>query len=342
MMSSNAVIAVDSGEIPAPVTESLVTPPPTTPPILRVLAPVRPLVSTLPAPPEENEDLESEETDEGALTKLNFKQVNKQVRNAYVYKEINNSMICDIIAMYLKGQKILYTEAKTVCEQRLNYLMMPCIFTTAVCTILSLVLKEYSYGPTIVSSLNGFTAFILAVINYLKLDAKAEAHRVAAYKFDKLQSYMEFNSGKILFDPKASNELVKIIQDTENNVREIKETNQFILPEKIRYDYPNLYNMNVFSEVKKISNRESMYVNRLKDVMNSLVPIYNGECIFGMDAATVNTERLRLEAEQKQLLEHLIRIKDDYLKIDQEFEKEMKRHRERIGRHCDFCGWLKT
>lgn len=345
MSTEATLVPVGNAEsVATPETILTAAPPETTasqPPFLRVLAPVRPLPSS--SAPEDDSD-QSTETDESgaALTKLNFKQVNKRVRNAYVYKEINNSTICDIIAMYLKGQKILYTEAKTVCEQRLNWLMLPCIFTTAVCTILSLVLKEYSYGPTIVSSLNGFTAFILAVINYLKLDAKAEAHRVAAYKFDKLQSYMEFNSGKILFDPKASNELVKILQDTENNVREIKETNQFILPEKIRYDYPNLYNINVFSEVKKITNRESMYVNRLKDVMNELVPIYNGAGVFGKDEAGVYAERQRLEKEQKQLLEHLIQIKDEYLKIDQEFEKEMRRHRERLGRHCDVCSWLKT
>ena len=207
------------------------------------------------------------------ITKYTYKQIETKFQKNYIDRETNNSTICDIIAMYLKGQKILYTEAKTVCEQRLNYLMLPAIFITAVCTILSLVIKDYQHGPTIVSSLNGFTAFILSLINYLKLDAKAEAHRTSAYKFDKLQSTMEFNSGRILFDEKASKELIQMIQNVETNVKEIKETNQFILPEKIRYTYPNLYNMNVFAEVKKIGNKEMLHMSKLTNVMNESLEI---------------------------------------------------------------------
>ena len=70
-----------------------------------------------------------------------FRDVDTTIKEAFNYKESNSSMICDIIAMYLKGQKILYTEAKTLCEQRLNYLMIPTIVITAICTVISAVLK---------------------------------------------------------------------------------------------------------------------------------------------------------------------------------------------------------
>ena len=59
----------------------------------------------------------------------------------------------DVIAMYLGGQKILYTEAKTYCEQHLNYLMLSAIFITAACSILSVVLQESTVGPILVSGL---------------------------------------------------------------------------------------------------------------------------------------------------------------------------------------------
>jgi hypothetical protein len=170
--------------------------------------------------------------------------------------------------MYLKGQKILYIEAKTLCEQRLSYLMLPTICITAICSVISIALKEYQYGALIVSSLNALNFFFLNLINYLKLDAKAEAHRVSAYKFDRIQSKLEFNSGKILFIKGASKELEKLINETQNDVREIKETNQFVLPEDIRHNYPRLNTINVFSEVKKIQFEEIMLVNQLKDIMN--------------------------------------------------------------------------
>jgi len=71
--------------------------------------------------------------------------------------------------------------------------MLPAIFFTVVCTISNLLLKDFNFGPLISSILNGLVTFILSIISYLKLDARSEAHRTSAYKFDKLISYVEFN-----------------------------------------------------------------------------------------------------------------------------------------------------
>jgi hypothetical protein len=269
-----------------------------------------------------------------------FREVDGMVDKAYKYPESNNSLICDILAMYLKGQKILYTEAKTHCEQRLNFLMLPAIFITALCTILSLVLKDLDYGPTIVSSLNGANAFILALVNYLKLDARAEAHRVSAYKFDKCQSYVEFNSGKILFETAASEELGEIIKKVQHDVEEIKETNQFILPEAIRYQYPRLHNMNVFAEVKHIQNREMRATNELKDMWNDELELKR----LAAERALTTEEQARVATLKDQIrrqTDRILRILDEYAKIDEQFEVEMRAHRERARRRCGLCDWLK-
>lgn len=271
-----------------------------------------------------------------------YRQVDDMLKEAFNYKESNNSMICDIIAMYLKGQKILYTEAKTLCEQRLNYLMLPTICITAICTVISVVLKEYPFSSTIVSSLNGLNFFFLTLINYLKLDAKAEAHRVAAYKFDKTQSRLEFSSGKILFISGESKELPKIIADTEKDVREIKETNQFILPESIRYNYPKLTNINVFAEVKKIQSLETKLINTLKDTLNEHVnlqlKIKNDNPPLPSDVAKLEF----LDKRRNELTNEIILIKDKYLDIDDQFEDEMKEQREKISKRFQICGCLKT
>ena len=275
-----------------------------------------------------------------------FKDVDDIIQETYNLPESSYSTICDIMAMYLAGQKILYTEAKTYCEQHLNFLMLPAIAITALCTILSLVLKELSYGATIVSSLNGINAFILALINYLKLDAKAEAHRTSAYKFDKIQAKLVFNSGKILFIASAKDNLGKLIEETENDVRDIKETNQFILPEHVRFNYPNLYSMNVFVEVKKIQNLEMMYINELKDIFNDIY-----DCKTSIQKAVTEDKEPeeddlshlgRLEGDYKMKMNKILELKNNYLTIDSKFDKEMKTHRERVKRSWGVCGWLKT
>ncbi len=304
---------------------SLVRPP--TPPFMRVRA-------ITPSTPRSNQTYEHSQTTqtnpEDPLP-LTYKHVESFLDTQYNSDNSNKSVICDIIAMYLKGQKILYTEAKTVCEQRMNYLMLPAIFITSLCTILSLVLKDQSYGPTIVSSFNGFNAFLLAVISYLKLDAKAEAHRTSAYKFDKLQSELEFSSGKSLFTTMTYENMMTIINNTETNVKDIKETNKFILPEDIRMQYPKLCNMNVFAEVKRVQNTEMALTNRLKDVMKQL-----------LDPTLTPSRKEELKMLESSLTQDIIALKDDYLLIDDLFEEEMRDQRERLGRSCQPFGWLKT
>ena len=197
-----------------------------------------------------------------------------------------------------------------------------------------------------VSILNGINAFLLALINYLKLDARSEAHRTAAYKFDKLQSYMEFNSGRLLFDGfngKASERLLEILQKVENDVREIKETNQFILPEKIRYTYSKLYSTNVFAEVKKIQNKETLHINKMKDYMNKILSLEAPTSIEGgRPNDKIQAQIDYLDALRRAEIEEVLKIKNEYLKLDLLFEDELKQHRESFRRHCDFCGWLKS
>jgi hypothetical protein len=273
---------------------------------------------------------------------VGYREVDEMLKEAFNYKESNSSMICDIIAMYLKGQKILYTEAKTLCEQRLNSLMLPTICITAICAVISVVLKEYPFSSTVVSSLNGVNFFFLTLINYLKLDAKAEAHRVSAYKFDKIQSRLEFASGKILFIVGEAKELPKIINDTEKDVREIKETNQFILPEYIRYNFPKLVNMNIFAEVKKIQNEETELINALKDVLNDDVNLR----LKIQSTPTPLVEDLEkqktLDNKKKILTDGIIRMKNKYLAIDELYEKELKELRQKFSKKYQICGCLKT
>ena len=56
----------------------------------------------------------------------------------------------------------------------------------------------------------------------------------------------------------------------EDKIADIKETNQFIIPRRIRYTYPLLYNTNVFSLIKKIDDYRAKTLTDLKNVKNEL------------------------------------------------------------------------
>lgn len=133
------------------------------------------------------------------------------------------STTLDIIAIYLRGQKILHLESKSYCEYYLYRLMLPTIFISSICSVVSGILNEYKYAAIAVSCLTAFNSFILSIITYLKLDAQAEAHKTSAYSFDQLQSLCEFTSGKILLSNKQNYDDYDITNNaTDTNHKSIK------------------------------------------------------------------------------------------------------------------------
>jgi len=278
-------------------------------------------------------------------SKIGFKDVNKFIVSTYNPNNVNNSNILDIIGVYVKGQKILYTEAKTTCEQRLSFLMLPSIFFTVVCSISNLLLRDYKYNNLITSVLNGAIAFILAVINYLKLDARAEAHRGSAYKYDKLLSYIEFQSAKQLFLTESKNNMYDIVETIEKNISEIKETNQFVLPEIIRYNFPKLSNSNLFTEVKKIGTTEMLFINDLSNIMRD---IYNEkEIIKKNNAEKKDTDQnianlAILTSNYDNKIVEILKLKEAYTKLDKDIKEELDKYSARNKWRPRFLNWLKV
>jgi hypothetical protein len=273
------------------------------------------------------------------------------------------SISLDIVAIYLKGQKILYTEAKTFCEQQLNFLMMPAIFISALTTVLSLALEKTSFGSILISSLTAVNSFVLAIISYLKLDAKSEAHKTSAYQFDKLQSKCEFGSGRVIFFSKAKylkggdsviNEQYKsvfdLIDEIELKVTEIKDMNKFILPERVRRSLANLYGVNVFSAVKSFLTSEK-YLKAELDRCIEIQKKYNDEILkigVSIEERQKNRDliytwnvnmRMKRDIERK-----LIEERENYMKLDRSMLNDISsKHVNQMDCCCcSCCGWLKT
>ena len=134
--------------------------------------------------------------------KLSYADVRRQMTESYEQDLPHRySSALDILASYLKGQKTVYMEARNTTVSGLNCLMLPAIFMSALVSVLQSPLSECgapSWGPVALAGLSAYVAFLLAIVNYLKLDAAAEAHKISAHQYDKLQSYVEFQSGNVL------------------------------------------------------------------------------------------------------------------------------------------------
>jgi hypothetical protein len=274
-----------------------------------------------------------------------FRQFKDEIEKVFVDVQSNKSAALDIIASYLRGQKIIYIESKTHCEQSLYLLMFPTIFISSLLTVLSLALEAAPYGHIIVSGFGALNTFILGLVSYLKLDAKTEAHKTTAYQFDKLQTQCEFYSGKTLFF--NDTETIGVVEEVESKVSEIKDNNQFIVPESVRCRFPILYSTNIFTEVKKIGTRENLVKHRLCVVYAALDKLRQ-ENELGDNESVLIMEDMghctieNLEAKKNDFMAEYLDIQKDYLDLNAELNKEIGTQLRRSQRSCGLCRWLKT
>ncbi len=263
----------------------------------------------------------------------------------------------DILGTYIKGQRILYTESKVYCEQQLNMLMLPAIFISSLCTLLSMALQDIVAGPYVVAALTAINSFILALISYLKLDAKAEAHKTSAYQYDKLRTICEFNSGKIMFFiqkedwQKVKQDIMKLVEDIQNKLEEVKDTNKFILPQYIRHNFPELYSQNLFSNVKKLQIDELLLLTDLRSTECNLMDVEARIKLIETGKVRYDVQQLEDEIKyrwqerdvrngiRKKIIEH----RKLYMQLEDDYKKEIKAFVDTVNKtryRC--CSWLKT
>lgn len=131
--------------------------------------------------------------------KLSYETVQRRINATYEQDIVHRySSALDVLASYIKGHKIIYMESQSYMTRYLNYMMFPAIFVSAVSAVIQSPFQCSEYGEIILASISAFVAFLLSIVNYMKLDAKSEAHKISAHQYDKLQSYVEFQSGQVL------------------------------------------------------------------------------------------------------------------------------------------------
>ena len=183
----------------------------------------------------------------------------------------------DIISSYLNSQKLIYMESSHYTSKWLNMLMVPTILISASASVISGTNEYIPHASLIISSITAFSAFLLAIINYLKLDAASEAHRISAHQYDKLQTHVMFFSGKTLLFSEASfsfhtfhDRLVKKQLEAKTQVLSSLDEDMNILKDNFKDKRISVKGdiINIKTEINKVNIEYQILIEQFKNILS--------------------------------------------------------------------------
>lgn len=236
----------------------------------------------------------------------------------------------DILTTYLRGQKHLYTLAKTVTEQKLNGLTILSLALSASVAIFAPFIQDFSWSGGLISALNAVVTLLITLINYLKLESTVESFLHLANQYDKLESSLEMVSGKLTFmnnDSDKNKLVLSKMRDVEKKIQELKEWNQVFLPSDIKRRFPIICYINIFSFIQRMDSYKKTLIIKLKDIKNEIRYILNRRSrgVTGPDLAHINQRLAFLMNVKEKVKEELMHYRSAYGTIDEIFTREIKR-----------------
>ena len=264
--------------------------------------------------------------------KVTYEDVERSLEKYYDSDKLYSSEL-DILTTYMKGQKNIYSQAKHLCQRKLNCLMFPSLFFSAFVTIIGPFVDCNPWSTAFTAGLNAIVALFISMINYLKFESAIEVYLQAANNYDKLQTTLELMHSKLMFmtnDTEKSRLVLDKFGEIENKITEMKLSNTILLPEEIKALFPIICHINIFSFIKKNEIYKKELIEKLCDISNEIQYIlYKWKTNPCYDASSSNilnekTRLVYLYENKRKIKSELIHFRSTYGILDDIFTKEIK------------------
>ncbi len=280
--------------------------------------------SPLSVSEDDDYDDDDDEKPHKPIRQLSLRDVEQSLDKYYDDTDSKYSGELDILITFMKGQKNVYFQSYMVSQRKLNSIIIPALIITASVTIFAPLISDYSWNSAVISGLNAFTAMLISISNYLKLETSAQIFYNTATIFENMETSLEFTASKLMFIKEESEKydiILDKISECELKIAGIKEWNKLFIPDEIRFAFPIICFINIFSFIKRMESNKKVLIVRFKDVKNELRSLLRNKhsaqhrVVKRLDYLTESKEKIK---------EDLGHYRNAYSYIDELFTHEIK------------------
>jgi hypothetical protein len=197
---------------------------------------------------------------------ITYKEVEAKIKRENTSSDIINEM--DILMVYVKNQKMIYVDAKDIMSMRLYFWGFPTICITITASALSSFVGNSIW---IITFLNAVLTVFITLLFVLKMETVSAYYEMVSSRYIKLHEDLDTFTSKLAFVC-SKREKEKLIfskmKKIEGKIAEIKEDSHCELPQYIRYLYPRISKINIFSSIYSVDLHRKNLIHSLRNVIN--------------------------------------------------------------------------
>ena len=255
------------------------------------------------------------------LKRLTFKEVRDSI-NKYYETDDKYSNELDILQTYLKGQKHIFSKAVDIIQIKTTWILIPAALGSAAITIIAPIIREFVWSGIFISGLNALVFVLFFICYYCKLMSSDIVYRQLSSQYERLEHSLDIN--KLMESGKdRSSIILEVLKESEKKLADLKETSILGLPSDIKVIFPILYNVHIFTFIKRIEVYKKNLIIKFKDVKNEIRYI---EWKWGEKIENKEKTRLEFLCKIKEKIKNeILHYKNAYGCMDELMTKEIKR-----------------